>query len=124
AWPPSAAPARAAAPAPNANSPDALRAAMQKAIEKDVGATSAAEDLPASPASAPISSDPCLVSFNSIPVSNIYVDGVRIGVTPLPKARVRPGAHVVNFVQGEAKKSKAFLCKPGELKVVAISLNR
>jgi hypothetical protein len=119
-----AAPARASAPAPNANSPDALRAAMQKALEKDVGASSAAEDLPAGPDRAPISSDPCYVSFNSIPVSNIYVDGVRIGVTPLLKARIRPGAHVVQFVQGDAKKGKAFLCKPGELKVVAISLNR
>jgi hypothetical protein len=121
-----AAPARAAAPAPAANSPDALRAAMQRAIERDVGATpgGAAEDLPPSPDRAPLSSDPCLVSFNSIPVSNIYVDGVRIGVTPLLKARVRPGAHVVQFVEGDQKKSKAFLCKPGELKVVAISLNR
>jgi hypothetical protein len=66
--------------------------------------------------------DPCRVSFNSIPVSNVFVDNVRLGVTPILKATVRPGNHVVQFVAGDAKKGKAFLCKPGELKVVAISL--
>ena len=39
-------------------------------------------------------------------------------------ARVKPGSHVVQFSQGDTKKAKSFVCKPGELKVVAVSLNR
>jgi hypothetical protein len=54
----------------------------------------------------------------------VYVDGVRIGVTPILKARVKPGTHFAQFAQGDAKKAKSFVCKPGELKVVAVSLNR
>jgi hypothetical protein len=120
-----AAPAPRATPSPaGGNSPEALRAAMQRAIERDV-ASPAEEDLPAAgPDRGPISNDPCLVSFNSIPVSNVFVDSVRIGVTPVLKARVKPGSHVAQFSQGDTKKAKSFVCKPGELKVVAVSLNR
>jgi PEGA domain len=108
------------------NSPDALRAAMQRAIERDTPSTAAgAGDAPpyAEPV-ASVSNDPCRVSFNSIPVSNVFVDNVRLGVTPILKAGVRPGSHVAQFIAGDAKKAKSFVCKPGELKVVAISLNR
>jgi hypothetical protein len=121
-----AAPAAAAQPAQHAsiasgNNPDALRAAMQKAIESPAPE----EDLPgAGPDRGPIANDPCLVSFNSIPVSNVFVDNVRIGVTPILKARVKPGSHIASFAQGDTKKAKSFACKPGELKVVAVSLNR
>jgi PEGA domain len=121
------APAQHAAPAAaGGNSPEALRAAMQRAIERDVATPSSSdEDLPAAgPDRGPISNDPCLVSFNSIPVSNVFVDSVRIGVTPILKARVKPGSHVAQFSQGDTKKAKSFTCKPGELKVVAVSLNR
>jgi hypothetical protein len=99
---------------------------MQHALEREVATPSAAaEDLPpAGPGRGPISDDPCLVSFNSLPPSNVFIDNVRIGATPILKTRVKPGAHVAQFVQGDAKKSKSFACKPGELKVVAISLNR
>ncbi len=100
---------------------------MVRAIEKDVATPSrgAEEDLPgAGPERGPVSNDPCLVSFNSIPVSNVFVDSVRIGVTPILKARVKPGSHVAQFSQGDTKKAKSFVCKPGELKVVAVSLNR
>src|SRR6185369_8964360 len=98
--------------------------AMQKAIERDVGAKPD-EDLPSAGSDrGPISNDSCLVSFNSIPVSNVYFDGVRLGVTSILKARVKLGSHYAQFAQGEAKKAKVFMCKPGELKVVAVSLNR
>ena len=110
-----------AAPSPAGNSPDALRAAMQKAIESP---SAPDEDLPAAPDRGPVANDPCLVSFNSIPVSSVFVDNVRIGVTPILKARVKPGSHVAAFSQGDTKKAKSFVCKPGELKVVAVSLNR
>ena len=107
---------------PAGNSPDALRAAMLRAIEHDAPPPAAsANDVTAAGDPA---YDPCRVSFNSIPVSNVFVDNVRLGVTPVLKSTVRPGNHVVQFVAGDAKKSKSFLCKPGELKVVAISLIR
>jgi hypothetical protein len=126
---PGAAPAPApAAPAPahaSGNTPDALRAAMERAIQRDTGsAPTSATDMSGPETPPPVSNDPCRVSFNSIPVSNVFIDNVRIGVTPILKATVRPGAHVVQFVAGDTKKAKSFFCKPGELKVVAISLNR
>jgi hypothetical protein len=100
------------------NNPDMLRTAMQRAVDR--GSPADADGAPG----APVSGDPCLVSFNSIPISNVFVDNVRLGTTPVLKASVRPGVHVVQFVQGDTKKSKSFTCKPGESKVVALSLNR
>jgi hypothetical protein len=113
-------------PAPTPTSPDALRAAMQRAIERDVAKPSAAaeEDLPPSPDRGPIANEPCRVSFNSIPTSTVYVDNARVGVTPILKAPVKPGTHVAQFVQGDTKKIKMFVCKPAETKIVAVSLSR
>src|SRR6185295_4287686 len=73
---------------------------------------------------ATVSNDPCLVSFNSIPVSNVFLDNVRLGTTPMLKVPTKPGTHVVQFLLGETRKAKSFACKPGESKVVAVSMNR
>jgi len=104
--------------------PDALRTAMQRAIERDAAAANAGTDIDPGVESSTVANDPCWVSFNSIPQSSVFVDNVRVGATPILKSRVRPEAHVVQFVSGDAKKVKAFACKPGEIKVIALSLNR
>jgi hypothetical protein len=64
----------------------------------------------------------CSLSFNSIPVSSVFLDGSRLGTTPQLRIPVRPGDHAVEFVQGEMKKRRSFRCGAGESKVVALNL--
>jgi hypothetical protein len=117
-----AAPAEHTASGSASNNSDVLRAAMQQAID-EIGAPPRPSD--EDPQSAgPISTDPCFVTFNSIPVSNVFVDNTRLGITPILKARVKPGTHVAQFIQGDTRKTKSFVCKGGEPKVFAINLNR
>jgi len=117
--PAAAAPAPAAA-AGGAPPPDALRAAMIKALDEPGDGTKTA---PTSDRAA-ASSEPCLVSFNSIPVSSVFLDNVRLGVTPVLRTSVRPGSHVVQFTQGDVRKTKTLVCHGGESKVVAVNLSR
>jgi hypothetical protein len=106
---------------PDVTAPDPLHAAMQHAVERESTkpSTGAAETSP----SAAEPNEPCRISFNSIPVSSVFVDNARLGVTPILKLSLKAGTHVAQFVDGETKKIKLFLCKPGELKVVAVSLS-
>jgi len=118
--------AGAGAPPPRpASGPDPLRAAMLKALDRPGDGLPGSTDIdPGGAESAPVSNDPCLLTFNSIPVSNVFLDNVRLGTTPILKTSAKPGAHVVQFLSGETRRTKAFACKPGESKVVAVSLNR
>jgi hypothetical protein len=62
----------------------------------------------------------CWVSFNSIPVSNVVLDGANLGTTPLLRTRVRPGAHTAQFSTGDKKQAKQFACRAGTSKVVSL----
>jgi hypothetical protein len=66
----------------------------------------------------------CSVNFNTIPMSTVAVDGVRLGATPILGAAVRPGTHTAQFLAGDVKRSKPFACRPGESKVVTLVLSR
>jgi hypothetical protein len=77
---------------------------------------------PASIRAATPRSRPCSVTFNTIPMSTVSVDGVRLGATPVLAAAIRPGPHAAQFLTGDVKRSKPFACRPGESKVVTLVL--
>lgn len=65
----------------------------------------------------------CHVNFNTIPASDVFVDGTALGPTPRFRAVLPAGRHVVLFVAGQmAKKSISFTCGPGEAKSVVAKL--
>ncbi|NOU33309.1 MAG: hypothetical protein HOO96_35885 [Polyangiaceae bacterium] len=77
---------------------------------------------PAATTSAP-SADACFFNINSIPVSQVHVDGVALGPTPRVRAPLSPGQHVVVFVAGQEKKTLTATCAAGETKTVAAKLD-
>jgi hypothetical protein len=112
---------RVAAPESSGHSSDALRTAMMKALKEPSDGAKAPSSEPA--ASNP-PREPCVLKINSIPVSNVFLDNVRLGITPILGVTARAGTHVVQFLQGDKKKSASFVCKPGESKAVSMNLNR
>ncbi len=77
---------------------------------------------PAAPAPAP---KPAIkfgyLNFNSIPVSNVVVDGRPIGTTPKTSVRVRAGKHSVVFVHSEhGRRAQSVFVAPGARRTVAV----
>jgi serine/threonine-protein kinase len=67
----------------------------------------------------------CTLNFNSIPVSNVVLDGRPVGGTPKLGVSASAGAHTVLFVgPDEGRKLMSVTCKPGELRTVAVRLNQ
>ncbi len=76
-----------------------------------------------SPPRLPVGAETCQVNFNTLPVSEVFVDGTALGPTPRVRAVLPAGRHVVLFVAGQmAKKSVSFTCAPGETKSVVAKL--
>jgi hypothetical protein len=116
--PPRAAVATPRAPVRYAAAPAAAAAvAAEPAAEP---ASAPVEERAAAPAAVPAGA--CAMSFNSIPVSSVFLDGARIGNTPQLRVPVRPGNHTVEFATGDAKKKRVFRCGAGEAKVIALTL--
>lgn len=66
----------------------------------------------------------CTLNINSIPVSNVVLDGRPLGGTPKLGVSASAGSHTVVFVHPEyGKKSTQTTCKAGETKTVAMRLN-
>lgn len=66
----------------------------------------------------------CTLNINSIPVSNVVLDGRPLGGTPKLGISVSAGSHSVTFVHPEyGKKSTGTTCKAGETKTVAMRLS-
>jgi serine/threonine-protein kinase len=62
----------------------------------------------------------CTLNINSIPVSNVVLDGRPLGGTPKMGVSVSAGAHSVTFIHAEhGKKTTGVTCKAGETKTVA-----
>lgn len=76
---------------------------------------------PASPTAS--STDACFFNINSIPASQVQVDGVALGPTPRVRAPLSPGQHVVVFVAGQEKRTVTATCAAGETKTVAAKLD-
>jgi hypothetical protein len=77
----------------------------------------------ATPSGAPVVGMVCHVNFNTIPASEVFVDGTALGPTPRMGVVLPAGRHVVLFVAGQmAKKAISFACGPGEAKSVVAKL--
>jgi hypothetical protein len=112
----------AAAPAPRV-APEPRQAEPRQA--EPVAATNPApEEKPvARPAAAP--SGNCTLNFNSLPVSNILLDGRPIGGTPKLGVSASAGSHTVMFVSADqGKKVTSVTCRAGESKTVAIRFSQ
>lgn len=67
----------------------------------------------------------CKLNINSIPVSNVILNGRPLGGTPKLGVSVPAGSHTVIFVHPElGRKSTRASCSAGETKTVAMRLNK
>ncbi|MET0593074.1 MAG: hypothetical protein ABW133_10265, partial [Polyangiaceae bacterium] len=67
----------------------------------------------------------CTLNFNSIPVSNVLLDGRPLGGTPRLGVSTSAGTHTVIFVSPEeGRKSTQVSCKAGETRTVAVRLSQ
>jgi len=60
------------------------------------------------------------LNINSIPVSNILLDGRPVGATPRVGLHVNAGSHTVVFVKGTDRKSASVSVGAGQTKTVAV----
>jgi serine/threonine-protein kinase len=60
------------------------------------------------------------LNINSIPVSNVLLDGRPVGTTPRMNVHVSAGSHVVTFVNGTDRKASSVTVSSGETKTVAV----
>jgi serine/threonine-protein kinase len=60
------------------------------------------------------------LNINSIPVSNVLLDGRPVGTTPKMNVHVSAGSHVVTFVNGGDRKASSVTVGAGETKTVAV----
>lgn len=111
---------KGAAPAPQAV------AAAQPAAPTPKAATPAAAPAPAAaPKPAPAAAaGEAFLTLNSLPASNVVLDGKPLGMTPKLKVPVSAGAHTVLFVNAEQslKKSMSVTVAAGETKPVIAKL--
>jgi serine/threonine-protein kinase len=68
----------------------------------------------------PAGSGAATLNINSIPVSNIILDGRPVGPTPKVGVRVGAGPHTVVFVKGTERKSATVSVGAGQTKTVAV----
>jgi hypothetical protein len=62
------------------------------------------------------------LNINSIPASNVVLDGRPLGRTPKLGVSVEPGPHTVVFVNGKKRVVQSTVVKPGKTAVVAARL--
>ncbi len=65
---------------------------------------------------------PSLLSINSIPVSNVVLDGRPLGQTPKMRVRVKPGGHSVVFVKDGKRVVRGARVGAGESVTVSARL--
>jgi serine/threonine protein kinase len=115
---PAAPVAAAPAPAPRPQPAPDLRAAA--AINTSTDSDSTEEAAPSKTGS----SGPCTLNLNTIPVSNVLLDGRPIGATPKVGISAPAGTHNVLYVWPDARKLVTVTCRPGEVKTVPYRLNQ
>jgi eukaryotic-like serine/threonine-protein kinase len=99
-------------PAPGACAPPTLEAANPQPPPEEADKT-------------PPSRPECTLNLNSIPVSNVVLDGTSIGRTPKVGWLASPGAHTVMFEHPEyGQLVTSVTCRAGDSKLVAVRLNR
>lgn len=65
----------------------------------------------------------CTFKINSIPATEVFVDGKLLGQTPIMGLRWAAGRHVFVFSADRGKKSVTTTCKAGETKTVVVKLD-
>jgi hypothetical protein len=93
----------------------------------DAGGTMAASSLGALAAASAsaAAADASFLHMNSVPASNVFLDGKLIGPTPVAKMQVTPGTHKVLFVLANDESVKRTLSvdvAPGATKAVIVRL--
>jgi hypothetical protein len=73
-----------------------------------------------SPAPAPAAAGSATLNINSIPVSNIILDGRPLGPTPKVGVKVSAGSHTIVFVSGTDRKTATVNVPAGQTKTVAV----
>jgi hypothetical protein len=69
------------------------------------------------------SRDPGFFSVDALPYAEIYIDGLRIGITPLVRVSLKPGKHTVRAVtESGVESSFTITIKPGETVSRRVSL--
>jgi serine/threonine-protein kinase len=66
------------------------------------------------------SSGAATLNINSIPVSNIILDGRPVGPTPKVGVRVSAGLHTVVFFKGTDRKNVSVTVSAGQTRTVAV----
>ncbi len=120
---PNPSPGVAALPTPTSpvQTPSAPRPAVAAAPVAAATPTPAVDPTPA----ASEASGPATLNLNSIPASNVVLDGTPLGTTPKLGLSVTSGKHTVLFVNSEQdlRKKVEFTLKAGETKTVAQKLS-
>ena len=111
-------------PAPVAAAPVVPRPAVASnpAPAPAAVADPAAEEAQPTRAAPPVGA--CTLNFNSIPVSNVLLDGRPIGGTPRLGVVAPAGAHNVLFVTPDTRKLVTVSCRAGETKPVTLRLTQ
>jgi hypothetical protein len=65
---------------------------------------------------------PARLNINSVPASNVVLDGRPLGRTPKLGVPVEPGAHTVVFVNGKKRVVQSAVVAPGKTAVIAARL--
>ncbi|HEY3593169.1 MAG TPA: PEGA domain-containing protein, partial [Polyangiaceae bacterium] len=115
AQPVAAAPAPAPAPRPQPQPAPALQAAINPSNDSDTSSDDSAPNRAAATGS-------CTLNLNSIPVSNVLLDGRPIGGTPRVGVTTTAGTHNILFVGPEGRKLQTVSCRAGETKAVGVRL--
>ncbi|MBI3202150.1 MAG: hypothetical protein HYZ29_11450 [Myxococcales bacterium] len=113
---------RAATPAPLP--PTEAPISVNELAREEVGETPPPENPRAAPAAPPRAAGAWL-NLNSIPISNVVLDGRPIGSTPLTGVAVSPGKHAVAFVHPElGRRGGSIEIGTGERKAVVVRFER
>ncbi len=70
------------------------------------------------PGSIAVPAGGCFLNINSIPASQVFVDGVALGWTPRMRAPASVGSHTVLFMTDQAKRTITATCAAGETKAI------
>ena len=90
------------------------------APKQTTGSAPAVTPPPSTPVAQASTGGGATLNINSIPVSNVLLDGRPVGTTPKMNLHVSAGAHVVTFVNGTDRKASSVTVSSGETKLVVV----
>lgn len=110
------APAATPPPAPGPDEPISVTA-----LAREEAPAATKLELPRAPAAPTRAVGGALLNLNSVPISNVVLDGRPVGSTPLLGVQVSPGPHSVTFVHPElGRRSATIEVGLGERKAVVV----